>query len=85
MARLGMVIDTVKCVGCMDCVVACKTENQLPEGFDGRATALHDEAHHVLVTEAGPGIQGVLGVAKPDRPLMQITGWIPVCKVRHTA
>ena len=29
-----MVIDTVKCVACMDCVVACKTENQLPEGFD---------------------------------------------------
>ena len=29
-----MVIDTVKCVGCMDCVVACKTENQVPEGFN---------------------------------------------------
>jgi len=28
-----MVIDTVRCVGCMDCVVACKTENELPEGF----------------------------------------------------
>ena len=34
MARLGMVIDTRKCVGCMDCVVACKTENQVPEGFN---------------------------------------------------
>jgi Fe-S-cluster-containing dehydrogenase component len=33
MARLGMVIDTRKCVGCMDCVVACKTENQVPDGF----------------------------------------------------
>ncbi len=32
MARYGMVIDTVRCVGCMDCVVACKTENQVPEG-----------------------------------------------------
>jgi Fe-S-cluster-containing dehydrogenase component len=32
MARLGMVIDTRKCVGCMDCVVACKTENQVPDG-----------------------------------------------------
>lgn len=32
MARLGMVIDTRKCVGCMDCVVACKTENNVPEG-----------------------------------------------------
>jgi Fe-S-cluster-containing dehydrogenase component len=34
MTRYGMVIDTVKCVGCMDCVVACKTENQVPLGFD---------------------------------------------------
>ncbi|MFA6165303.1 MAG: 4Fe-4S dicluster domain-containing protein [Gemmatimonadaceae bacterium] len=34
MARFGMVIDTVRCVGCMDCVVACKTENQVPEGFN---------------------------------------------------
>jgi Fe-S-cluster-containing dehydrogenase component len=29
-----MVIDTTKCVGCMDCVVACKTENNVPEGFN---------------------------------------------------
>src|SRR3989304_5870023 len=29
-----MVIDTVRGVGCMDCVVACKTENQVPEGFN---------------------------------------------------
>jgi Fe-S-cluster-containing dehydrogenase component len=29
-----MVIDTVRCVGCMDCVVACKTENSVPEGFN---------------------------------------------------
>ena len=34
MARLGMVIDTRRCVGCMDCVVACKTENQVPEGMN---------------------------------------------------
>jgi Fe-S-cluster-containing dehydrogenase component len=33
MTRLGMVIDTHKCVGCMDCVVACKTENDVPDGF----------------------------------------------------
>ena len=33
MARFGMVIDTAKCVGCMDCVVACKTENDVPDGF----------------------------------------------------
>lgn len=34
MARFVMVIDTKKCVGCMDCVVACKTENNVPEDFD---------------------------------------------------
>jgi len=34
MARFAMVIDTKKCVGCMDCVVACKTENRVPEGFN---------------------------------------------------
>ncbi len=34
MARYAMVIDTKRCVGCMDCVVACKTENQVPRGFD---------------------------------------------------
>lgn len=33
MARYGMVIDTRRCVGCMDCVVACKTENNVPEGY----------------------------------------------------
>ena len=33
MARYGMVIDTRQCVGCMDCVVACKTENDVPDGF----------------------------------------------------
>ncbi|MBX3042176.1 MAG: 4Fe-4S dicluster domain-containing protein [Candidatus Kapabacteria bacterium] len=34
MARYGMVIDTKKCVGCMDCVAVCKTENEVPLGFD---------------------------------------------------
>lgn len=34
MARYAMVIDTTRCVGCMDCVAACKTENQVPHGFD---------------------------------------------------
>ena len=33
MARFGMVIDTTRCVGCMDCVVACKTENGVPGGY----------------------------------------------------
>ena len=28
-----MVIDTLKCVGCSDCVVACQTENDVPSGY----------------------------------------------------
>ncbi len=32
--RYAMVIDTTLCIGCGDCVVACKTENQVPEGYN---------------------------------------------------
>jgi Fe-S-cluster-containing dehydrogenase component len=31
--RYAMAVDTKKCVGCSDCVVACQTENQVPIGF----------------------------------------------------
>ncbi|MCB0419352.1 MAG: 4Fe-4S dicluster domain-containing protein [Bdellovibrionales bacterium] len=33
MKHYAMVIDTKRCIGCSDCVVACKTENKVPEGF----------------------------------------------------
>ena len=31
--RYAMAIDTLKCVGCSDCVVACQTENNVPIGY----------------------------------------------------
>jgi len=31
--KYAMLIDTVKCIGCGDCVMACKTENTVPEGL----------------------------------------------------
>ncbi|WP_321308622.1 4Fe-4S dicluster domain-containing protein [Marinifilum fragile] len=31
--RYAMVIDTKKCVGCSDCVVACQNENRVPIGY----------------------------------------------------
>lgn len=31
--RYAMAIDTKKCVGCADCVVACQTENNVPHGY----------------------------------------------------
>ena len=31
--RYAMAIDTIRCVGCSDCVVACQTENNVPIGY----------------------------------------------------
>jgi len=31
--RYAMTMDTRKCVGCQACVLACKNENNVPEGF----------------------------------------------------
>jgi len=31
--RYAMAIDTKKCVGCSDCVVACQIENNVPDGY----------------------------------------------------
>jgi Fe-S-cluster-containing dehydrogenase component len=34
MTKYAMVIDTRSCIGCGDCVIACKTENKVPEGLN---------------------------------------------------
>ena len=34
MKHYAMVIDTRTCIGCGDCVVACKTENRVPAGLN---------------------------------------------------
>ena len=49
MSRFGMVIDTRKCVGCMDCVVACQTENDVPHGYcrDWITTEVRGEFPHL--------------------------------------
>jgi Fe-S-cluster-containing dehydrogenase component len=50
--RNAMVIDTLKCVGCSDCVVACQIENNVPLGYcrdwitetvDGTYPSIHME------------------------------------------
>ena len=33
MAKYGMSIDLTSCVACGACVVACKNENLVPDGF----------------------------------------------------
>ena len=51
MARFAMVIDTRKCVGCMDCVVACQVENDVPAGYcrDWITTEVRGEFPHLAM------------------------------------
>ena len=63
MPRFGMVIDTKKCVGCMDCVVACQTENDVPTGF------CKDWIVRCLVSfiDFGPTVLRLAGVDVPSQ------------------
>ena len=55
--RYAMAVDTKKCVGCSDCVVACQTENNVPIGYcrdwiievvDGSYLILHNTGYILL-------------------------------------
>jgi Fe-S-cluster-containing dehydrogenase component len=47
--RYAMTVDTKRCVGCSACVIACKTENNVPLGCyrDWIAEEAHGEFPHV--------------------------------------
>ncbi|MDR1015116.1 MAG: 4Fe-4S dicluster domain-containing protein [Coriobacteriales bacterium] len=49
--RLGLVVDTKRCMGCHTCALACKAENNLPDGtFWNRVMTVGGEA---IDTSAG--------------------------------
>ena len=42
----GMLIDVTKCIGCGNCVRACQTENDVPDGFFRKAGVGNIVEHH---------------------------------------
>src|SRR6266545_2800689 len=78
MARLAMVIDTRKCVGCMDCVVACKTENGVPEGGQPRPSFRRGRAREQGRVHRLQGLRGLVPLRRPIHPSRGIRGQVHV-------
>jgi Fe-S-cluster-containing dehydrogenase component len=49
MAKWGMVIDLDKCVGCQACVVACKSENNVPHGSPKEQQRMQEIFWHKVI------------------------------------
>lgn len=52
--RLGIVVDTKKCFDCKACMIACKVENQVPDGY-WRNWVRHTGGLEGLRTQFQPG------------------------------
>ena len=54
--RIAMAIDTKKCIGCGDCVIACQNENRVPVGYSRswiaeRVTGVYPDVQAVFRSE----------------------------------
>lgn len=63
--RYGMAIDLRKCIGCHMCSVACKSNNNLPNGV----------WFNRVETDGGGGQDTARGTYPEDLTL----GWVPIC------
>ena len=65
MTRYAMVIDTKTCIGCGDCVVACKTENKVPEGLN-RDWVVEATQGHLPGPDDGVPLGALQSLLEPD-------------------
>ena len=85
MPRWGMVIDLDRCTGCQACVIACKTENNIPFVGEGEAHRGRNISWMEIVTEIH-GEGGELRVRFLPRPCLHCENapCTKVCPVHAT-